>query len=162
MYCKKCGKFIGNDSDFCDECLAKEQAAFSEFSEAKPQTPAPACSQENAYNASDEIRLGKPIAAIILSSVGFLLMYFWLIIASVIVAAYGSDSGVLTMFTLMSCAPTVLGLIFGIQSIQHFKATSKIRSGKRIPVLILGISSVITAGFGLFFAFIVLMICGMI
>ena len=162
MYCKKCGKFIGNDSDFCDECLAKEQVAFSEFPEAKPQTPAPACSQENAYNASDEIRLGKSIAASILSGVGFSFMYFWFIIAILILATYGADSGAMAMLTLVSCAPNVLGLIFGIQSIQHFKATSKIRSGKRIPVLILGIDAVVTSGLSLVYFSFLLMVFGMI
>ena len=161
MYCKKCGKFIGNDADLCDECLAKEQAVFSEFSEPAPETPAPVYYQESAYNAGAQIKLGKSIAAAVLSYLGFLIIYIGFMIMAEL-ASYGSDISVATAFVLIGCIPNVLGLIFGIQSIKHFKATSMIRSGKRIPVLILGISSVVMAGIGLFVAIIALMLGSMI
>ena len=78
-------------------------------------------------------------------------------------ATYGStDFGGAIAIMFIGCIPSVLGLIFGIQSISYFKATSMIKTGKRIPVLILGISSVVMAGIGLFLAFIMLIIYGMI
>lgn len=155
MYCKKCGKFIGNDADLCDECLLKEEGVFSEFA-GKQETPtsAPAPTYHPiASNDSSRISLGKPIAAVILSTIGFSLIYFGLMTCLEILEAAGSEladiEGVIACI-LVGCIPCVLGLIFGIQSINHFKATSMIKSGKRIPVLILGIESVVTAGIGLF------------
>lgn len=169
MYCKKCGKFIGNDSDLCDECIVKEEEVFSEFSDEKTgKDVSPMSYQPSMYNnqttyvADNEINLGKSIAAIILSNIGFWLIYIGIIVMGELAVYSSSDYGSALAFMIIGCIPSVLGLIFGIQSISYFKSTSMIKSGKRIPVLILGISSVVIAGIGLFLAFIMLMIYGMI
>ena len=159
MYCKKCGKFIGNDSDLCDECKLNEGDVFSEFSERKEDLTTIYC--HTSAPSSNVISLGKSIAAIILSNIGFWLIYIGIIVMGEL-AAYGSDFDSAIAFMIIGCIPSVLGLIFGIQSISYFKSTSMIKSGKRIPVLILGISSVVMAGIGLFLSFIMLMIYGMI
>ena len=161
MYCKKCGKFIGNDSDYCDECSVKETEAFEEFSEKKAEevppvynyapTPAP------TYNGSDEIKLGKAIAAAILSELGFFFIYFAIIWLGSIVTVDTYDYTTVIICALAGISMSILGLIFGIQSIKNFKATSQFRNGKRIPVLILGISSVVLAGISLFLTFILLL-----
>ena len=177
MYCKKCGKFIGNDSDLCDECIGKEEV-FSEFSEKKAENTAPVYHQQPTYNpqttynaqptyiGGTEIKLGKAIAAIILSNIGFFLMYIGLILVveliSYGVASYANEMNSALTFMFLGCIPSGLGLVFGIQAIKNFKATSMIKSGKRVPVLILGIVSVVTAATGLFFALFMLMILGMI
>lgn len=159
MYCKKCGKFIGNDSDYCDECSVKETEAFEEFSEKKAEevppvynyvpTPAP------TYNGSDEIKLGKAIAAMILSELGFWFIYFAITILGAMVTSYDYTSVIICV--LAGLPMCIISLVFGIQCIKNFKATSQFRNGKRIPVLILGISSVVLAGISLFLTFILLL-----
>ena len=52
---------------------------------------------------------------------------------------------------LLGLAPCIIGLVFGIKSISNFKETSYIKSGKRIPTLIMGIASTAQAGLGLLF-----------
>ncbi|MBO7187786.1 MAG: hypothetical protein J6V68_05275 [Clostridia bacterium] len=150
MYCKKCGKFIGNDSELCDECRLKQDTIFSEFSEKKEEDIASVYSNVNVPS-SNQISLGKSIAAIILSDIGFFLIYMGLILFPT-AAAYVDFSGAIA-FMIFGAIPSLLGLIFGIQSISYFRATSMIRSGKRIPVLILGISSVVMAAIGLIIVF---------
>ena len=156
MYCKKCGKFIGNDSDYCDECSAKETEVFEEFAGSKVETATPV--QEYApaptYYGSTPIKLGKSIAAMVLSEVGFWFVYMAIMMASAMVTLYDYSWAI---WGVIGLATTILGFIFGIQSIKNFKKTSHIRSGKRIPVLILGICSVVMAGIGLFLA--LLLVC---
>ena len=163
MYCKKCGKFIGNDADLCDECKAQEEAVFGEFYDKteEPRKPASTYSSTNTYGGG-EIKLGKSIAAIILSNIGFTLVYMGLMIMSELAAYESFDFSGAMALMLVGCLPCVLGLILGIQSIAYFKSTSMIKSGKRVPVLILGIISVVMAGFGLFIALIMLMVYSMI
>ena len=168
MYCKKCGKFIGNDSDFCDECAAEAKEVFSEFAENKTENVVPSEPVINVAPVSEpvviapncEVSLGKPIAATILSSIGCFFIYIGIILAGEL-AAYGEIDSVLGVM-FIGLIPSILGLIFGIQSIKHFKATSGIKSGKRIPVLILGIESVAMSGTMLFLAAFILMIMGML
>lgn len=160
MYCKKCGKFIGNDSDYCDECSVKETEAFEEFSEKKAEevppvynyvpTPAP------TYNGSDEIKLGKAIAAMILSELGFWFIYFAITLWATMVDPYYDYTSVI-ICVLAGLPMCIISLVFGIQCIKNFKETSHFRNGKRIPVLILGICSVVMAGISLFLVFILLL-----
>lgn len=159
MYCKKCGKFIGNDSDYCDECSVKETEAFEEFSEKKAEEVSPvydyAPISAPTYNGSDEIKLGKAIAAAIWSEIGFVLIYAAIMLLGAMVTTYDYTSVIVC--AVLGLPMCILGLIFGIQSIKNFKATSQFRNGKRIPVLILGISSVVMAGISLFLVFILLL-----
>ena len=160
MYCKKCGKFIGNDADLCDECASKEQGVFSEFAE-KTETVTPTYYQPAEIN-TDAINLGKSIAAIILSNIGFWLAYIVLIVVGELVMLESIELAGAIFLIVIAFVPCLLGFIFGIQSISNFKATSMIKSGKRIPVLILGISSVIMASLGLLFTFLALILSAMI
>ncbi len=159
MYCKKCGKFIGNDSDYCDECSVKETEAFEEFSEKKAEEVSPvydyAPTPAPTYNGSDEIKLGKAIAAMILSEIGFVFIYAAIMLLGAMVTTYDDTSVIVC--AVLGLPMCILSLIFGIQSIKNFKATSHFRNGKRIPVLILGICSVVMAGISLFLVFILLL-----
>ena len=171
MYCKKCGKFIGTDSDLCDECTAKANEVFSEFSDDKgesapPKTEPPKTEPPKTnvnYNnpnppVNTEISLGKAIAGVVLGFLGFFITYIGIIVLAEIAALGSSDlgTGFITMF--LGCAPSIIALSFGISSIKLFKATSNVKSGKRIPLLILGISSVVFGGIGLFFVFLLLIL----
>lgn len=162
MYCKNCGKFIGNDSDLCDECMMKEQV-FSEFSEEKVENSTPDNYQEQPYtpqqtSGGSEVNLGKAIASTILSNIGFFMIYISFIIIGEVELSYGYTSsgsyGGAFVIMLIGIVPSILGLVFGIQSIINFKETAITKNPKRIPVLILGISSVVMAGTALFITFI--------
>lgn len=163
MYCKNCGKFIGNDADLCEDCETKDKAVdevvFSEFPE-KEETKTPVYPKAEPCDSGMEVSLGKPIAAIVLSTVGFFMIYLGLILVAQLM--YYDDVTTSIVFMFLGLVPSILGLIFGIQSIKHFKATAEIKSGKRIPVLILGISAVVTAGVGLFIALLMFMIYAML
>lgn len=164
MYCKKCGKFIGNDADLCDECMAQEETAFGEFSTQKEEpygSPAPTYYQTSEYSGQ-EISLGKPIAAIILSNIGFALLYIALLVMGELVIYEAAEYGIVVAFWLIGVSLSIVGLILGIQSIKYFRATSMIKSGKRIPVLILGIVSVVIAGVGLFLASIMMLLLALL
>ena len=159
MYCKKCGKFIGNDSDYCDECSVKETEAFEEFSDPNAKTVPPVYdyvpNPAPTYNGSDEIKLGKAIAAMILSEIGFSFIYIAITILGAMVTSYDYTGVILC--SVLGLPMCIISLVFGVQSIKNFKETSHFRNGKRIPVLILGICSVVMAGISLFLVFILLL-----
>ena len=166
MYCKKCGKFIGNEADLCDECLSKDGEVFSEFSKEDKKELPPLFYQPPTYtppqftnSENKPIALGKSIAAVILSTVGFVLVYAAIMIFGVMAETELYDDGLAVgalVLMVISIIPCVLGLVFGIQSISRFKATSAVKSGKRIPLLILGIVSIAQGGMGLVIVFIFL------
>ena len=147
MYCTKCGKFIGTDAVVCDECKQKE-AAVSENAVNETEYR-PVNVQQEIYAPSPivnddapAINLGKSIAAMVLSTIGFIFIYLGLCLSLLPPAAI--------VCAIIGFIPTVLGLAFGIHSISYFKRTAKIRSGKRIPLLVLGISSGVFAATAMF------------
>ena len=156
MYCKKCGKFIDSNADLCYECKQNEvplnenttyQSANSYANTGFYQPPI-------VQQDTSIINLGKAIAAMILATIGFIFIYAGLIVAWEPTAA--------TICMVLGLVPTILGLVFGCQAISNFKQTAYIRSGKRIPVLILGILSVVNSGISLFCSLILLIIAGTI
>lgn len=154
MYCKKCGKFIGSDTNICDECKQKEAPSYGTATYQAPNPYANANFYQPPFIQQDTsvINLGKGIAAAILSTIGFIFAYAALTVIWEPIAAI--------VCILLSLAPTILGLVFGCNSISNFKETSYIKSGKRIPVLILGIASVIYSATSLLFAFIIMISAG--
>ena len=141
MYCKKCGQYIGTDADTCAECLQKEAQ--------------PAFTYQPAGTYQSPINLGKAIAAMILSFVGFIWAYVTYIYVLTMFTFASADVAIITaiVLTVLGIVPSIIGLVFGCNSISNFKQTKYIRSGKRIPLLILGISAVVEAAPGLLFAF---------
>ena len=156
MYCKECGKFIGTDADVCDECKQKQEA----MNENKPQPSTNTYENTGFYQPpivpqdTSVINLGKAIAAMILSTIGFIFSYAGLL------TIWEPDAAIICM--VIGIVPTILGLVFGVQSISNFKQTNYIRSGKRIPVLILGISSVIFSGVAIFCSLVLLILAATI
>ena len=149
MYCKKCGQFIGTDEDLCKECKQREPAVNvnsapqnSNQYQSKTYYQAQVVTQN-----SSAISLGKSIAAIILSTVGFIFFYISLL------AAAESEEAASHVCMIIGLVATIMGFVFGITSISNFKRTAHIRSGKRIPLLILGIASVVNASIGLLILF---------
>lgn len=122
MYCKKCGRFIGEDIDLCDVCAEETTVVIS---------------KQTANVDTSSVNLGKAITAAILSNVGFIFAYVGLFTMAIM--------NTMVIILIGSCM-IILGFIFGLMSIFNFKNTSNIKSGKRIPVLILGIESVVMSG----------------
>lgn len=153
MYCKNCGKFIGTDAEICDECKQKEaQMNGTQFQSANPYQNTgyyqpPAVSQDTSV-----INLGKAIAAMVLATIGLIFIYAGILVMWEPVAAI--------VCMVIGLVPSILGLVFGVQAISNFKQTAYLRSGKRIPVLILGIASVVNAGISLFCALILIIVAG--
>lgn len=152
MYCKKCGKFIGSDADLCDECKRAEDAARANAYQSNPYN--------NDYykppiiiQNTSAINLGKAITSIIMAMIGFVFVYAGLI------TIWEPDVAIVCM--VIGIVPTLLGFIFGIMSIINFRQTSFIRSGKRIPLLILGISSVIESAISMFLCFMIVVLAGL-
>ena len=160
MYCKNCGKFIGTDADICDECKQKEEPApaqvqINETTQSQPvnmyQTPSYYQQQTTYIPTGPAINLGKAITAMILSFVGFIFTY----VAYLEILILWEPA--IVIVALMGLVPCIIGLVFGCKSISNFKQTAYTRSGKRIPVLILGILSVINAATGLLFVLLTLL-----
>ena len=141
MYCQKCGKFTNSDATLCAECLQKEAQ--------------PAFTYQPAGTYQSPMNLGTAIAAMILSFVGFIWAYVTYICVLTIFTLAPADVAIITaiVLTVLGIVPTIIGLVFGCNSISNFKQTKYIRSGKRIPLLILGISAVVEAASGLLFTF---------
>ena len=133
MYCQKCGKFTNSDATICTECLQKEAQ--------------PTITYQPTEVYQSPINLGKAIAAMILSFVGFIWAYVTYICVLTMFTFAPADVAIITaiVLTVLGIVPSIIGLVFGCNSISNFKQTKYIRSGKRIPVLILGILSVVNA-----------------
>lgn len=152
MYCKKCGKFVGTDADFCDEC-AKGASPLNEsetHQSASTSETAPLYQVALALQDTSVIKLGRAIASIILATVGFIFVYAGLM--------YAFEPTTALVCLLLGLVPNVLGLIFGIRSILNFKKTGYIKNGKRIPVLILGIYSVVMTACSFFASWMLLLL----
>lgn len=165
MYCRKCGKFIGTDAELCDECRQNEAPRYGNpYQNANPYSNPYSNPNANPYanpyantgayqppvvqQDTSVINLGKAIASVILSIIGFVFAYI-----GIILAALEPETGI--AFMIIGLVPTIIGLAFGAGSIANFRQTSYIRSGKRIPVLILGIEGLATSVIALFLLFIV-------
>lgn len=150
MYCKKCGKFVGTAVEICDECKQKEVPANdnTQFQFSEPYQNTTYYQAPNVSQDTSAINLGKAITGMILAAVGLTFIYAGMILSWIPAAA--------VVFMILGLVPTILGFVFGLQSIINFKKTSHIRSGKRIPVLILGIAAVVNAAIGLICVFLLI------
>lgn len=147
MYCKNCGKFIGNDNELCDECLAQQNQK-SEI--------------VDDQNLGD-VCLGKAIAATVISFMAFMMSFVQFVAAiatleelsdeNVFVSSLLYEVGVYPILGVLFGLPAILSLVFGILSIANFKRTSR-QYGKRIPTLIMGIQSVVMSAIAMLFVLI--------
>jgi len=172
MYCTRCGKEINYDSRFCVDCakqLAYEATLAASRIEAEekknadsaaPVAPnsevalapaqasavveAPAVVAAPAANAPAEPNngLGKAIAALIMSNVGFFVGYF-----SIFFAIFAPGLGILML--LGGVALAVVSLIFGIKCIKTFTTFSRAGLKKPVATLVMGIISLATAAVSL-------------
>ena len=78
MYCKKCGKEIPDDTNFCPECGAQEGAQAAPQAEAAPQTGnvPPASGQQPINNTAQDFAQSDNIAILSYFGILFLIPYF--------------------------------------------------------------------------------------
>lgn len=169
MYCRKCGKQIDYDAEFCHECSEVEAhfgaeapkanepqqaqtAQQTPYSQMPPAWQAQAQFQQQAQAQKGSVMtgFGKALASTIMSYIGFI--FSFLAFGGFAEAIdYGDESMlgasvVLFMITLGLCIPA---LIMGIQSIKTFSRAKKNGEKKPVPALVLGICGVVFSGFGL-------------
>ena len=158
MFCTNCGKPTEGDSTLCSSCIAAMRAQEeNKAPEVEIQNqPAPQANEatpiaETVYRYASEpapsnqkLGLGPAIAATVISEVGAMLAYIFYF-----VALYAPVPGML--LSIFLAGPMfVVSLILGISSIKCAKSAV---GRKPIATLILGIVSVVSAGFTALFIF---------
>ena len=165
MFCRKCGKQIDYEAEFCKEC--QEMDAF--FGDNKPTVEEPSLIVEQEKPVLEGNRkegFGKALAATIMGAIA----YFFVIIAlGILTSMLGGDLDDLEMMpyesihelTVISYDPTLMAimlitagisiflaipsLILGIQSIKCFFRQKKAGKVRPVATLVLGIVSVVIA-----------------
>ena len=171
MYCSNCGKFIEGDAKLCKECeaeLNKTTAASEDPIDTATDTTSGVPpygydyynqgyyqpSQNGYYCDQPEPQnrmygFGKALTSAILSFFGVLFAYVAMV-AGLIEPAVG------VVLLLISLPCTVVSFIFGLKSINTFRAR-KATCVKPIPTLILGIEGISSSGAALLMAFLALL-----
>lgn len=143
MYCKNCGKQINSDDDYCFECQ-KDRMLFGEKSVEKNQA-------EKVKNVSHV----KPILSTVLGISSFFIIsvYFTVFMFNFAMGEIfekSLDMGIVNLL-VSNCiffAMMIIGLVFGINSINGFKKFR--RGGKSHPsLLVLGIIGVASSSFSI-------------
>lgn len=118
MYCRKCGKQIGDDAEYCNECKQKEIAnrQAERFGHVAPP-------------GERMIGFGKALASVIVGLLSNLIMVFSKM-------ASGPST---PFFILLGLGLAISALIMGIKSIKCFFNQRKSGAVRPFPTLILGI-----------------------
>ncbi len=151
MYCRKCGKFIDYDAEYCIECRQVEEQA-RQANVVPPVQPT-----YPIDNGSVTTGLGKAIASATLSFFG----YVFSLLAFIFCIAYvsgGLSVGGATVFLTIALGFSITALIFGIQSVKVFVNEKNAGRKKPIPALVLGIFGISFSGLALFFCFLAFII----
>ena len=182
MYCSNCGKFIDYDAKLCKECEAELVKQTKSTDTTADQDVPPYQGdmppygtevppygfygqqgyyqpQMDPYSYSTEpdptnrmYGFGKALTSTILSFFGFLFAYI-----SVVLGAFEPEAGVVILLISLPC--TVISFIFGLQSINTFRAR-KATCAKPIATLVLGIEGISTAGVAIFVSMMALIVIG--
>lgn len=151
MYCVKCGKELkeGYVGTVCEECQGIQN-----------EKEIPAEVKNSLYSVNKVnyrmFGFGKALTSTILSVFGYLfsLMGYIFALAVLTVNGVGNVEGTpdaAVVLIIMSLPLIIIGLIFGIQSINNFKYCKNRNYPKPIPTLILGISGVVFSALSLIF-----------
>ena len=155
MYCRKCGKWIEGDNEFCADC--QETEIF--FSSEAEKEPVKATTVASQLPGSRKTGMTKALIGAIFGAVGYLLAMIGLGLISGALEeidefsySYNSVETLLKDIHLYGftvfCAivPLLLfvpGLVLGIMSISCFKKEKNAGRVKPIPTLVLGIVGVV-------------------
>lgn len=196
MYCKKCGKQIDTNEDYCFECQRDnlifgsqiQQPGTEETKQEAPvqttvvpvQTQPSAQNYQTALQPSYSKKFGRALASTIIGVIAYILgfcafifAYFKIgdsIFSDILNCSYDFDtfSDVAEVFytfskgfTVVSAIMAVIGLVFGICSISHFKKIKKSYGVKIVPTLVLGIVGTVWSGLTLYFNFMTVIVIKM-
>jgi hypothetical protein len=168
MFCRKCGKQIDYEAEFCKEC--QEMDAF--FGENKPTVEEPSLIVEQEKPVLEGNRkegFGKALTSTILG----VLAYFLVSVALGLLmglkdikpeafnydyvayeAACDLIQGIAIVITIIAIGLAIPSLILGIKSIKCFIKQKREGKVKPIATLILGIVGLAASGYALLFALI--------
>ncbi len=166
MYCKKCGKFIYSDDDYCSDCAPKEAPVNTpavDVSAPEPVVVAEPVAQPD-YTPAEPTKpkregrvmdgFGPAITGVILSIISFSLAYvaFLFLTMNGIMGMFDEDiSGmaleiICIIYIIIALGMAIPSLIMGIKSIRLFRSAIANKRVKPIPAFILGIYGTIMSG----------------
>lgn len=169
MFCTNCGKKIDDTAKFCSECGARVVRAAEKSAEAISEVPKieeveikapkieePKIKESEILYVTHEILpekldieaksygKGRAVVAFVLGIVSFLMFYVYV----AVVAAY--EYGLAFLTSLVSYAPGIIAVIFGIKSIAAFKEMSSAGRSRPVATLVFGIIGLAFGAIGLF------------
>jgi hypothetical protein len=125
MYCRKCGKKIDYDSEYCYECLNEEMIFGTDDS--KKKMPEPSISKATG--------LAKSIVTLALCVVSVFFAY-WAFIFELLMPLRNTTPYVIT-FSVLAIVILIIPAIFMKQSFSLFKRVNKEYNVKLVPLLVL-------------------------
>lgn len=154
MYCRKCGKEINYDAEMCVECQENEEL-FRVEGEETPQPPVFEYAMPVQQDKGSRMEgFGLALAGAIVSEFAIVFAYLLL----VLMLASGGMGGVVML--PLSAGTSVFSLVAGIKSVKKSKECVNAGKVKPLPAFIMGIVSIVSAGFAFFFIFLALMLAG--
>lgn len=157
MFCQNCGSQLQPNAKFCEHCGASVTAT-------TPTQPAPTPVGTGIMHG-----FNKGLTSAILGTVGFvfvLLGYIFAVVGANGIADpyYAAPAEFLELgvvFLILGAVPSILAVVFGIQSIKLFVAVRKAKSGKApIPAFICGIGGLSFGAFGVLYVFLCIFLLG--
>ncbi len=158
MYCKKCGKFIETESDYCNDCAPKEAPVETVVvEESAVETVAePVCVPAEPVQPKKEGKVmdgfGPALASTILGNIAYVCAYVAYLLYSMdgvmSVNTYGPTIAMIVfgvIFTIVAIALVIPALVMGIKSINLFRYAVANKRVKPIPALILGIDATVVS-----------------
>ena len=144
MYCRKCGKEIDYDAEYCLECEGREKEVVQPVYYEQPQQPQASVSEPNGPGRTEGI--GRAITASVLSVVAFMLS------AIAIGVIYDSVGACIVMF-IASIPFAIVSMVNGSKSIKVFQNAVTNRYPKPVATLVCGIVGLSIGAFALTYAF---------
>lgn len=152
MYCRNCGKFIENDSDYCTDCAPKEapveavsveepvaEPVVETVEDAEPVQPKKEGKVMDGFGPA----LTSTILGIVAFSIAYVAYLFFTMDGILSINSYGGPTILMivmgVIFTIVAIALAIPSLVMGIKSIKLFKSAVANNRAKPIPALILGI-----------------------
>ena len=174
MYCKKCGRYIGTDDDYCEDCAPASVQHNTEVDNLNPILPdinvlQPSYDEVVEPVITKTFGLAKAIMACCFGFVG-LIVITWAAVAlyngyvdfinfdaSVISSEVALDNalnalldGVWHLASSIPCA--VLAMVFGFKAIAKFKYASSVGNLKPVTTLIFGVIGCVLGGYAIIYA----------
>ena len=142
MYCRRCGKEIDYDAEYCIECEGRDKEVVQPVYEPVVVEPT---NEANVPGRSEGI--GKAITSTVLGFVSFLL-------AAISIGVVYDSIGVFIMMFIASIPFAIVSMVNGRKSIKVFQNAVTNRYPKPIATLVCGISGLCLGAFALTYLFI--------